>query len=113
MHVVDRRLNPKSKSLGNRQRFMRRAKAEIREAVREAVRKRKVTEVEGGAEVRIRSKSLREPSFGLSRQTGTRDFVLPGNQDFAVGDVIQVRPGEKIVTRGSLFIDRMAVAKQT
>ncbi|MEZ5910053.1 MAG: YeaH/YhbH family protein [Hyphomicrobiaceae bacterium] len=89
MHVVDRRLNPKSKSLGNRQRFMRRAKAEIREAVREAVRKRKVTEVEGGAEVRIRSKSLREPSFGLSRQTGTRDFVLPGNQDFAVGDVIR------------------------
>jgi membrane fusion protein, heavy metal efflux system len=24
-----------------------------------------------------------------------------------------LRPGEKIVTRGSLFIDRMAVAKQT
>ena len=34
MHIVDRRLNPKSKSLGNRQRFMRRAKADIRDAVR-------------------------------------------------------------------------------
>ena len=31
MRVIDRRLNPKSKSLGNRQRFIRRAKADIRE----------------------------------------------------------------------------------
>ena len=89
MHVVDRRLNPKSKSLGNRQRFMRRAKAEIREAVRDAVRKRKVAEVEGGAEVKIRAKSLREPSFALGSSSGERDIVLPGNHDFTVGDVIR------------------------
>ena len=31
MNVIDRRLNPKKKSLGNRQRFVRRAKADIRE----------------------------------------------------------------------------------
>ena len=89
MHVVDRRLNPKAKSLGNRQRFMRRAKAEIREAVRDAVRKRKVAEVEGGAQVKIRAKSLREPSFSLSGSSGERDIVLPGNKDFTVGDVIR------------------------
>lgn len=89
MHVVDRRLNPKSKSLGNRQRFMRRAKAEIREAVREAVRNRKIAEVEGGAEVKIRAKSLREPSFALGSSSGERDIVLPGNHDFTVGDVIR------------------------
>ncbi len=34
MHIVDRRLNPKAKSLGNRQRFLRRARGEVREAVR-------------------------------------------------------------------------------
>ena len=33
MHIIDRRLNPKAKSLGNRQRFIRRAKDEIREAI--------------------------------------------------------------------------------
>ena len=65
MHIVDRRLNPKAKSLGNRQRFLRRAKAEIREAVRDALKKRKVSEVDNGENIRIRSKSLREPSFGL------------------------------------------------
>ena len=89
MNIVDRRLNPKAKSLGNRQRFLRRAKGEIREAVREAIKKRKVSEAEGGENVRIRSKSLREPSFGLSGNSGARDFVLPGNKEYSVGDVIR------------------------
>jgi len=89
MHIVDRRLNPKAKSLGNRQRFLRRAKAEIREAVRESLRKRKVSDVEAGEDVRIRSKSLREPTFGLGREHGERDFVLPGNREFSPGDVIK------------------------
>jgi len=92
MQVVDRRLNPKAKSLGNRQRFMRRAKAEIRTAVREALKKRKVSEVEGSQNISISSKSLREPQFGLSGGTGTRDFVIPGNQDFSVGDTIPKPP---------------------
>jgi hypothetical protein len=89
MHIVDRRLNPKAKSLGNRQRFLRRAKHEIREAVRDSLRKRKVSDVDGGEDVRIRSKSLREPNFGLGREQGERDYVLPGNKEFAPGDVIR------------------------
>ena len=92
MNIVDRRLNPKAKSLGNRQRFMRRAKAEIRSAAREALRKRKVTEVEGSQQISISAKSLREPSFGLNGASGQRDFVLPGNQDFSVGDTISKPP---------------------
>ncbi len=89
MHIVDRRLNPKAKSLGNRQRFLRRAKHEIREAVRDSLRKRKVSDVDGGEDVRIRSKSLREPNFGLGRERGERDYVLPGNKEFSPGDVIR------------------------
>ena len=89
MHIVDRRLNPKAKSLGNRQRFLRRAKAEIREAVRDTLKKRKVADINGGENVRIRTKSLREPTFGRGRDTGRRDHVLPGNRDFAAGDVIR------------------------
>ena len=70
MDIVDRRLNPKAKSLGNRQRFLRRAKGEIRDAVRDAIKKRKISEVENGEKVRIRSKSLREPSFSLGQGAG-------------------------------------------
>ncbi len=93
MQIVDRRLNPKSKSLGNRQRFLRRAKAEIREAVKDAIKSRKVSEADGGEKVTIRSKNLREPSFGLGRGVGNRDFVLPGNEQYRVGDAIPKPPG--------------------
>ena len=86
MNIIDRRLNPKSKSLGNRQRFVRRAKADIRDAVRDALKKRKVSEVEGSEKISIRSKSLREPSFSHSRDSGVRDMVLPGNKEYRVGD---------------------------
>jgi len=88
MNVIDRRLNPKKKSLGNRQRFVRRAKADIREAVKDAIKKRKVSEVEGSEQIRIRSKGVGEPSFSHGRDSGIRDAVLPGNKDFNVGDVI-------------------------
>ena len=41
MNIVDRRPNPKGKSLSNRQRFLGRARAEVKSAVQEALRKRK------------------------------------------------------------------------
>ncbi len=91
MYIIDRRLNPKEKSLGNRQRFIRRARDDIRNAVNEALKKRKVSEAEGGENIRIRSKSLHEPSFSLGRD-GARDFVLPGNKDYVVGDTIPKPP---------------------
>jgi len=92
MQIVDRRLNPKAKSLGNRQRFLRRAKAEIREAIKDSLRTRKVAEAEGSEKVTIRSKSLREPAFSLGRNTGKRDYVLPGNEEYHVGDEIPKPP---------------------
>lgn len=92
MQIVDRRLNPKSKSLGNRQRFLRRAKSEIREAVKDAIKNRKVSQADAGEKVTVRSKNLREPSFGLGRGVGNRDFVLPGNKEYRVGDAIPKPP---------------------
>ena len=40
MHIVDRRLNPSSKSLENRQRFLRRAKALVQQTMRDSSRSR-------------------------------------------------------------------------
>ncbi|HRK18625.1 MAG TPA: YeaH/YhbH family protein [Hyphomicrobiaceae bacterium] len=93
MQIVDRRLNPKSKSLGNRQRFLRRAKAEIREAVKEAIKNRRVSEVDGSERVKIKSKNLREPSFSHGRGSGIRDMVLPGNEEYHAGDRIDKPQG--------------------
>lgn len=92
MNIIDRRLNPKSKSLGNRQRFIRRAKADIREAVQDALKRRKVSDVEGEEKIKIRSKSVREPSFSHSHEQGKRDYVLPGNREYQVGDTISKPP---------------------
>jgi len=93
MDIIDRRLNPKSKSLGNRQRFLRRAKAEVKEAVRGAIKQRKISDLGRGENVRIRTRSLREPSFRHGRDSGKRDAVLPGNKEYAPGDVIQKPEG--------------------
>ncbi len=92
MRVIDRRLNPKSKSLGNRQRFIRRAKADIRDAVQEALKRRRIADVEGAERVRIRARSVREPSFSHGNEQGRRTYVLPGNKDHQVGDIIPKPP---------------------
>ena len=55
MHIVDRRLNPGSKSLENRQRFLRRAKALVQRAVKQSSQSRDIRDVMEGGEVSIRS----------------------------------------------------------
>ena len=51
MFIVDRRLNPGSKSLENRQRFLRRAKAVVQGAVKKTSEGRDIKDVlEGGVE---------------------------------------------------------------
>ena len=45
MHIIDRRLNPGGKSLVNRQRFLRRAKALVQRAVRDSSRERSIKDV--------------------------------------------------------------------
>ncbi len=92
MHVIDRRRNPTSKNLGNRQRFVRRVKSHIRKAVSDSIRKRKVADLEGGQEISIDAKDIREPAFGYDRAVGNRDYVLPGNKRYQRGDQIQ-KPG--------------------
>jgi len=88
VNIVDRRPNPKGKSLGNRQRFIARAKAEIKGAVQEALRKRKVADVGSGEKVAIPTKGISEPTFRHSRRTGRSEYIVPGNKEYVVGDEI-------------------------
>jgi uncharacterized sporulation protein YeaH/YhbH (DUF444 family) len=88
MNIVDRRPNPKGKSLTNRQRFISRARGELKAAVHESLRKRKVSDVDGGEKVSIPTKGIGEPTFRHSRHTGKSDYVVPGNKEFVTGDEI-------------------------
>ena len=88
-HFIDRRLNPKGKSLGNRQRFLRRARTQIREAVQKSLKDTSVADIEKDRKIRISTKGTKEPRFRLDpRASGERDFVLPGNREFSPGDQI-------------------------
>jgi hypothetical protein len=89
MIIVDRRPNPKGKSLSNRQRFIGRARAELKEAVQEALKRRKVSDVEGGEKVSIPTKTIQEPTFRHTRRTGKSDYIVPGNKQYVTGDEIQ------------------------
>jgi hypothetical protein len=88
MNIVDRRPNPKGKSLSNRQRFLARARVEVKSAVQEALRKRKVADVGHGEKVAIPTRGISEPLFHHNRRTGRSDHVVPGNKEYVRGDEI-------------------------
>lgn len=91
-HFIDRRKNPKGKSLGNRQRFLKRARAQIKEAVQKSLRERSVQDLAKGEKISIPSKSTAEPRFRLNPETGKRDGVHPGNKEFSAGDRLKKPP---------------------
>lgn len=93
MHIIDRRLNPGGKSLSNRQRFIRRARALVRRAVREASSDRSIKDMDRGGEVVIPTDGVREPTLRRSSHGGVRDYLLPGNKDYVRGDRIARPPG--------------------
>jgi uncharacterized sporulation protein YeaH/YhbH (DUF444 family) len=89
-HFIDRRLNPKGKSLGNRQRFLRRARAQIRDAVQKSLKDAAVADIGKERKIKISTKGTQEPRFRLDPKSGgEHDFVLPGNKEFTPGDEIK------------------------
>lgn len=85
VQLIDRRPNDRGKSAVNRERFLRRYKTHIRDAVKNMVGERRLSDMETGGEVRVPRKDIAEPSFGFGRG-GDREFVLPGNRDYVAGD---------------------------
>ena len=91
MQILDRRLNPSGRSLPNRQRFLRRAKAQVQEAMHDASAKRGIHSADELGEVSIPLHGILEPTFHHG-QGGTRDHVLPGNKEYRAGDEIPRPP---------------------
>src|SRR5207249_11512063 len=87
LQLIDRRPNSRGKSAVNRERFLRRYKTHIREAVKKMIGERHLADMERGGEVRVPKKDISEPSFGFGRG-GDREIVLPGNREYVPGDRI-------------------------
>jgi uncharacterized sporulation protein YeaH/YhbH (DUF444 family) len=89
MHIVDRRLNPGGKSLVNRQRFLRRARAYVQQAVRDSLKDRSIKDLDKEGQITIRRDAIHEPTLHRAAQGGNRERVLPGNHDYMEGDRIK------------------------
>jgi uncharacterized sporulation protein YeaH/YhbH (DUF444 family) len=98
--IIDRRLAGKNKSIGNRERFLRRYQQQVREAVRRAVDARGIRDIEKGEDIRIPKRDISEPAFGHG-QGGMREVVHPGNQEYMRGDKIERPKGGGGGGRGS------------
>jgi len=85
--IIDRRQQGKQKSAVNRQRFLKRFRKHIKEAVTDAVNKRSITDMERGEEISIPRKDVSEPIFRQGKG-GKQRRVLPGNKEFIRGDRI-------------------------
>ncbi|MCK6425473.1 MAG: YeaH/YhbH family protein [Burkholderiaceae bacterium] len=85
--IIDRRLAGKNKSIGNRERFLRRYKEQIKGAVRRAIDGRGIRDLERGEDVHIPKKDVSEPVFHHG-SGGKREMVHPGNQEYVAGDRI-------------------------
>jgi hypothetical protein len=98
--IIDRRLAGKNKSIGNRERFLRRYQHQLRDAVRRAVDGRGIRDIEKGEDIHLPRRDISEPSFGHG-QGGAREMVHPGNQEYLRGDKIERPKGGSGSGRGS------------
>src|SRR5487761_1400913 len=105
MNIIDRRPNPKGKSLTNRQRFIDRARGEVREALADALKRRKLGDTAGGEKVTIPTRGITEPTFRAASRGGKRDYIVPGNKKFVVGDRIDRPQGGGGSGRGNASPD--------
>jgi uncharacterized sporulation protein YeaH/YhbH (DUF444 family) len=92
LQIIDRRLAGKNKSIGNRERFLRRHKDQIREAVKRAVDGRGIRDLAQGENVHIPKRDISEPVFQHG-QGGKREMVHPGNKEYVKGDRIERQQG--------------------
>lgn len=83
--IIDRRRESRNKSAVNRQRFVRRFRKHIKDAVADAVNRRSITDTDRGDEISIPRKDISEPIFRHGHG-GHQRRILPGNREFVTGD---------------------------
>jgi uncharacterized sporulation protein YeaH/YhbH (DUF444 family) len=84
-YLIDRRLQGKNKSAVNRERFLRRYKGQIKDAVGRAIKGRSITDIENGEKISIPVKDVNEPNFGHAHG-GVWETINPGNREYQKGD---------------------------
>ncbi|MBA3449377.1 MAG: YeaH/YhbH family protein [Pseudaminobacter sp.] len=98
---IDRRLNPKDKSLGNRQRFLGRAREALKRVINDQVKTGKIADLDADHVVPAPARGASEPRFQHAVGSGRREHVLPGNKEFVAGDKLPKQGGGAGGTTGA------------
>jgi uncharacterized sporulation protein YeaH/YhbH (DUF444 family) len=86
--IIDRRENPRDRNLVNRRRFIERVREGVRRASHRALGEKGLRD-RGDSDLTVAGGGIAEPRFAHDLASGTRDLVLPGNHQYAVGDRIE------------------------
>ncbi len=92
MTIVDRRETGKNKSVGNRQKFIKRYKNRIKRSVDEIASDKGITDVLKDRKITIDQDEIEEPSFDFDMSTGQRDVIFTGNKTLQKGDRVYRPP---------------------
>jgi uncharacterized sporulation protein YeaH/YhbH (DUF444 family) len=92
MTIIDRRKTGKNKSVGNRQKFIKRYKSRIKRSVDEIASEKGITDILGDRKVVIDQDEIDEPNFNFDMTTGERDVIFTGNKTLQKGDKIHRPP---------------------
>lgn len=84
-NIIDRRLNPRDKTIKNRQKFIERSKQQIKKAVKDAINGGNIADIENG-KVKVKVRNVDEPTFTTDGKSGNKKYVMPGNKKYVVGD---------------------------
>jgi uncharacterized sporulation protein YeaH/YhbH (DUF444 family) len=102
MTITDKRKAGKNKSVGNRQKFLKRYKGHIKRSVEKISSDKGITDVLKDRKVTVDKDSIHEPNFNFDLSTGERDLVFPGNKNKSIGDrIYRPEEGEGQGTEGS------------
>lgn len=95
MGIIDRRFSSKKGSSGNRDRFLKRVNNKIKDSIKDAVAKQSIKDISSSdGNIKIPIRDIREPKFTHNHNTGTRERVLPQNDQFNEGDKIRKPKGQ-------------------
>lgn len=91
--IVDKRKLTRDRTTENRQRFLKRIKATIKEQLPKIIGQRSLRDVDkSGGRIRVNRKTISEP-FIHHGEGGNVDRVLPGNDEYVEDDLIQKPSG--------------------
>ena len=92
MTIIDRRKTNKNKSVGNRQKFIKRYKSRIKRSVDQIASDKGITDILKDRKVIIDQDEIEEPNFNFDMSTGERDVIFTGNKTLHKGDKIRKPP---------------------